>query len=219
MLTRAKTLSQQAADEIRARIVRGDVAMGAPLSENMLAAELGVSKTPVREALLQLKMEGLVSVHPQRGSFVFDMTATQIAELGELRETLELAALRLAMRRHREPLVAALQALVEAMAAAVTADDAALYRQLDAEFHDALFVHCGNTSMRECYRGFAFRVQALRGRLSIDPALNRTSLGEHREIVRRIADDDVDGASEWLAAHMQGTIWEYHARQQPASGA
>jgi DNA-binding GntR family transcriptional regulator len=212
-------LAQQAADEIRSRIVRGDVAMGAALSENALAAELGVSKTPVREALLQLKTEGLIAVHPQRGSFVFDMTPTQIAELGELRETLELAALRLAMRRHREPLLAALDVLLEAMADAVAADDFPRYRQLDAAYHDALFEHCGNASMHECYRGFAFRVQALRGRLSVDPALNRTSLGEHREIAARIADDDAAGACDRLAAHMQGTIWAYDARRQPGAGA
>ena len=99
MLRRAKTLTEQAADTIRARIIGGELPLGAPLSENQLASELGVSKTPIREALLQLKVEGLVSIQPQRGSFVFDMSPADIAELGELRETLELAALRLAMAR------------------------------------------------------------------------------------------------------------------------
>ena len=102
-LQRSKSLTEQAVEEIRALIVRGDFELGAPLSENTLAAELGVSKTPVREALLHLRSEGLVSIQPQRGSFVFNMSSAEVLELGELRETLELAALRLAADAGRRP--------------------------------------------------------------------------------------------------------------------
>src|SRR3546814_13734933 len=87
VLQRPKSLTTLAVDEIRGRIVRGELGLGAPLSENALALELGVSKTPIREALLQLKMEGLVSIQPPRGSFVFDMTVEEIRPLGELRAT------------------------------------------------------------------------------------------------------------------------------------
>src|SRR3546814_2324752 len=109
VLQRPKSLTTLAVDEIRGRIVRGELGLGAPLSENALALELGVSKTPIREALLQLKMEGLVSIQPQRGSFVFDMTVEEIRQLGELRATLEVTALELAMQRNRAALVGALR--------------------------------------------------------------------------------------------------------------
>lgn len=145
MLRRAKSLTDQAADTIRARIVSGDMPLGAPLSENALATELGVSKTPVREALLQLKMEGLVSIQPQRGSFVFDMTVEEIAKLGELRESLELTALRLAMRRRPDALLADMTSTIAAMETAVVNDDNAAYRKLDTAFHDLLFQHCDNS--------------------------------------------------------------------------
>lgn len=210
MLRRAKSLAEQAADAIRTRIVGGEIPLGAPLSENALAAELGVSKTPVREALLQLKMEGLVSIQPQRGSFVFDMTPEEIAELGELRETLELAALRLANERHRGCLLADLRETLEQMRHAVAADDFAAYRQLDSSYHDLLFRHCDNQYMRDCYRGFAFRVDALRIHLSADLELNRASLQEHVDIVERLEAGDVDAAADRLKAHAQGTIWQYN---------
>ncbi len=67
-LIRPKSLTEMVADEVRARIIDGRIGLGAGLSENSLAAELGISKTPVREALLQLKQERLVQVQPQRAT-------------------------------------------------------------------------------------------------------------------------------------------------------
>ena len=104
-LERGPSLTEQAADEIRVRIVRGALQLGESLSEIMLAKDLGVSKTPVREALMQLKREGLVEVHPQRGTFVFSMSPEQVGELSELRGILETAALRLALERNAAALV------------------------------------------------------------------------------------------------------------------
>jgi len=209
ILQRPKSLTALAADEIRSRIVRGELGLGSPLSENALALELGVSKTPIREALLQLKMEGLVSIQPQRGSFVFDMTPGEIKQLGELRETLEVTALERAMKRRREPLVAALTVIVDAMAEAVRSGDNGRYRILDAEFHRTLFEHAGNRYLADCYAGFAFRIQALRARLCSDPALNAVSLRDHGRLRDLIATGDVDAARDLLVHHMTRTIGDY----------
>src|SRR3546814_7950942 len=89
-------------------------------------------------------MEGLVSIQPQRGSFVFDMTVEEIRQLGELRATLEVTALELAMQRNRAALVGALGQVVDAMAEAVADADAGRYRMLDANYHRALFAHAGH---------------------------------------------------------------------------
>ncbi len=212
MLKRTKSLTEQAADEIRTRIVRGDFQLGAPLSENTLASELGVSKTPIREALLQLKMEGLVSIQPQRGTFVFDMSATEIVELGELRDTLEVAALRMAAHRNGLPLIATLEALRTQMERAVAAGEVVRYRSLDAAFHQAFFDHCGNSFFMSCYAGFAFRVQALRGRLSNDPALNERSLAEHGRMIALLKGDAVEEACSLLSSHVRATATQYVTR-------
>lgn len=219
VLQRPKSLTALAADEIRNRIVRGELGLGSPLSENALALELGVSKTPIREALLQLKMEGLVSIQPQRGSFVFDMTPGEIRQLGELRETLEVTALNGAMKGHREPLVAALTVIVDAMAEAVAAADNGAYRMLDAEFHRALFEHAGNCYLADCYAGFAFRIQALRARLCGDPALNAVSLRDHSRLRDLVAAGDGEGARALLVAHMKNTIADYLASMEQAAAA
>src|SRR3546814_11787488 len=80
-LERPKSLTELVKEHVRGRIINGELMLGEALSENVLAAQLGISKTPVREALLQLKLEGLVDIQPQRGSFVFSMEPDEAAEL------------------------------------------------------------------------------------------------------------------------------------------
>lgn len=205
MLKRAKSLTEQAADEIRARIVRGEMPLGAPLSEHLLAGELGVSKTPVREALLQLKMEGLVTIRPQRGTFVFDLTEQEVADLTELRCTIEVAALQLACRRRRDDLVGALTSAGDGMARGLEKGDLALFREHDAAFHQAILDHCGNGFFVACYQSFAFRIRALRARLSGEPGLNARSLSEHRRIVDLLTLGEIEQASTVLAQHVRAT--------------
>ncbi len=210
-LQRSKSLTEQAVEEIRARIVRGDFELGAPLSENTLAAELGVSKTPVREALLHLKSEGLVSIQPQRGSFVFDMRSAQILELGELRETLELGALRLAADRDARGLADELRAIVANMRLALDRYDVISYRTLDADFHRAFFEHAGNRYLLASYMGIAFRIQALRTRLSMNPVLNRSSYRDHQSLHQLVRARRTDEALALLSSHVRGTIVDYAA--------
>jgi DNA-binding GntR family transcriptional regulator len=210
-LQRAKSLTEQAADEIRQRIVFGDIALGASLSENTLAAELGVSKTPVREALLQLKNEGLVSIEPQRGSFVFDLSASEITQLGELRETLEVSALRLAMKHDRDGLGEDLGEILGKMKKALAKNDAASYRKLDAEFHRAMFERSANKYLLAAYLGIAFRVQALRTRLSANPMLNRSSFKDHEKLHKLVEAGRTADAVALLSSHVRGTTGDYAA--------
>ena len=97
---------------MRESIVSGDLELGSALSERALAEKLGVSKTPVREALAQLRVEGLVRIYPQRGAYVFTLSAREVIEICEFRQTLEAAALRLAVERHPKDLADELHAIV-----------------------------------------------------------------------------------------------------------
>lgn len=210
-LRRPKSLTAQAADEIRQRIVLGEIALGASLSENTLAAELGVSKTPVREALLQLQNEGLVSIQPQRGSFVFDLSASEIVQLGELRETLELAALRLAAKYDRRGLATDLATILDRMTKALDRNDAAAYRKLDADFHHAMFERSANKYLLAAYLGIAFRIQALRTRLSANPVLNRSSFKDHERLRKLVDTDRIEEAAVLLSSHVRDTTENYAA--------
>ena len=120
-ITRPKSLTEIAVAELRTRIIDGRLQLGEALSENALAAELGISKTPVREALLQLKLEKLVDVLPQRGTYVFRLALDQVAKISELREILETSAVAAAMARNHEALVERMNAVFEDMSAALNA--------------------------------------------------------------------------------------------------
>lgn len=208
-LTRGRSLTDQAADAIRARIVVGDLQLGEALSEIALAGELGVSKTPVREALLRLKLEGLVEILPQRGTFVFQLNERQVAELSEFREVLEVTALRRAMQRDRCGTLAELDAVTARMAAVLDEGDARAYRRLDGDFHQIIVNHAANEYLAVAYGGIAFRVQALRNRLSLDSDLNAHSLAEHRGIIAAIRAGDDEAACRLLCDHIGGTRSHY----------
>src|SRR4029078_266097 len=92
LIQRPDSLTEIALQQVRAAIIEGTLPLGSPISEAQLAAALGISKTPVREALAQLRMEGLVTIVPQSGTYVFTLSATEVVEICELRQTLDTRA-------------------------------------------------------------------------------------------------------------------------------
>ena len=211
-IKRQKTLTEQAADAIRARIVSGEFHFGEALSEIALATELGVSKTPVREAFLQLKNEGLVEILPQRGTFVFQMTGEQLRQLVEMRELLETASLRFSMRNGTF-LGDRLDAIVGRMTDAVEKRDPAAYRRHDADFHQAIISGSGNAFIESAYSIIAFRVQALRNRLSLE-AQNWRSFEGHKDVARHVRENNVEAAQAKLLEHIGDALNAYLARIQ-----
>ena len=130
-ITRPKSLFEMAAQYIRQAISKGQLKLGQRISENDLASSLGISKTPVREALAKLKMEGLVHVFPQKGTFVFTLTEKEVVDICELRYTLESTALAFAFDRNRELFIAAEKETVNGMRSARIVNDEDRYLELD----------------------------------------------------------------------------------------
>jgi DNA-binding GntR family transcriptional regulator len=208
-LTRPKSLKEMVADEVRTRIIDGRIRLGAGLSENGLAAELGISKTPVREALLQLKQEGLVEVQPQRGTYVFRMAPEQVVMISELREILEVAAVKTAIARNYDPLVERMSGLYAAMREAYEADDRLSYQKLDGAYHETIVELCGNPYVRSAYSQISFCVQALRSRLSKQAQLNRLSIADHREMLKLVKARDVAALQKLMRTHINQTKQSY----------
>jgi len=183
-LATPKSLSQRVMQRLRQAIIEGEFALGATISEEMVANSFGVSRTPVREALGQLQAQGLVVIRPQVGSFVFTPSADDITALCTFRIALEPKAAELAFRHDRNSAVATMSDAIAAMEPAVTARDNIAYGRADAAFHEALFAHCGNRYLIESYQLVSGRVAALRTNLTspID-VRTRTSFDEHRRLL------------------------------------
>lgn len=212
-----RKLSDLAREEIRERIISGAFPMGRKLREAELSEMLGMSKSPVREALLQLESEGLIEMPPDRPAHVFSMGADKIAELGELRQILEREALGLAITRDNKALAAALDMIVTDMRASLDAGDALRYRLLDRDYHTAIFDRCGNSYLRTTYLMLSFRIQALRNWLSRDSELNNISFSDHLDILDAIRSADISRAQSLLHKHISETTENYLARIGPSA--
>ena len=139
-------------EQLRLRIAGGDLLPGAGLSENALSRELGVSRTPIREALKQLQAEGMVVIRPKVGSFVSAPSRREIIEMFEVKAILEGAAARLLAGRSVVPELGKLRENLAQSDMAVTSGDIGAYERLVTEFHDPIVSGSGNRKLVDQYR-------------------------------------------------------------------
>jgi len=203
-LERPQLLTDLAMERIREAIVRGDFKLGELVSEAQIAQRLGTSKTPVREALVRLKIEGLVDVHPQRGTEVFRLSPEDVGRLCRFRSMLELAALREAATQNRAKLLEALGALLKDLAVAEKKGDVDALAAIDMDFHHQFFVCCDNDYLRGAYALIRYQLLALRHRSPIEQCVE-----SHQVLYNAIERNDVDGACELLAEHVGNTEERY----------
>ncbi|WP_051689752.1 GntR family transcriptional regulator [Pelobacter seleniigenes] len=201
-LKRTQSLTERAYATLRKAIINADFMLGEPLSETLLAASLGISKSPVREALAQLKAEGLVTIIPQKGTFVFTLTPKELIDLIQMRYILESAALRLAFERCHAELVGRLRQTLQAMQRHLEHDEQDLYLQLDAVFHDVPFELCANDYLRDAHqRQIAGKQAALRLRSARQPKHTEKTFAHHRRLVELLEQGGLEEALQLLAAH------------------
>src|SRR4051794_36856074 len=211
LLVRPKSLTDLAHDSIRQLIVGGELAMGAQLSEATLAAQLGISKTPVREALLRLRVDGLIDIQAQRGTFVFSLTPRQVEEICAFREVVEVSAVKLAMEAGRPGLVPSLRANVREMALARKTRNWKAMRQLDEAFHEAILDHCDNAYLKQAHGLIASKIGALRARLPEQAEQVDHCLQNHAAILALLRDGRVAATQRALALHIRDTLASYRA--------
>lgn len=204
--------------EMRRRIISGEAASGALLSELALAEEFGVSRTPVREALKQLQTEGLVEVRPRVGTFVAAPSRRDITELFQMKELLEGAAARLLAQRGRVPELDRLQQNLRDADDAVSRDDRSHYATLVEEFHGLLIVGADNTKLEAHYR--TLMNQLAYSRLvttSLDqPGRPMQSEREHHVVLDLIIAKDGDSAERVMREHVRASRQALLAGLDPA---
>ncbi|MCO5101406.1 MAG: GntR family transcriptional regulator [Burkholderiaceae bacterium] len=205
---------------IRDAIVDGRYRFGEQLSEASLATVMGISKTPVREALLRLQSEGLVQVHPQRGSFVFALDETGVRNVCRFREIIECAALAEAMQADAATLQKRLERNVAQMARAHGASDLAALPRLDQAFHEAIVDACRNPYLQRSYALVAYKIRALRSRLPEENERVAHCQANHERIVDAVRSADVKRSQTLLAEHIRDTLQSYLAasRQEGSGG-
>lgn len=188
---------------LRAAIVTAELEPGRQLSENEVAGRFGVSRTPVREALVRLRDDRLVEIVPQLGTFVARISDRALADAQFVRESLECAAIRLAAERAQPADVLALKAILARQEAARDARDFDGFHVLDDELHAALCELSGHgVAWRLAGRanGHLDRVR----RLSLpEPDYLAEMVAEHGQVVDAVASGDPDAAERTLRHHLR----------------
>lgn len=198
---RAAPLSEVALTAIRDAIMLGRLAPGEAINQVDLARQLGISRSPLREALRQLEKEGLVSHVPYRGTIVAPLTARHVAELQSLRRLLEGFALEQLVRNGTEADLELLERLVQQMERYAENGDAAELTRADAAFHDNIFRlsrHELLYSVWQTHLQQLRRVLALRNRLNPDL---RSLVALHAELVQALRSRDLERVLRCYEAH------------------
>jgi len=193
--------SARIASWLRDAILDGVRAPGGRLIERDLAAEFGVSRVPVRDALKVLVAEGLVELRPHTWAVVREFTDADLADLDEVRGVLEPLAFRLAAERHRRDGLARLQRALEREETGARAGDGIGSRRAAADFHEIVTDLAENRLLSDMMKGIRSR---LRWALSQHDDLQHIS-GEHVALFEAIKARDAERAAELAAAHVESS--------------
>ena len=184
------------------RIVHGILRPGEALDETSLAAEFGVSRTPIREALRQLETIGLAASRPHRGAIVANLSAQQLAEAFVVMAELEALCARLCAGSMTTPEKLALRALHEAGEAFLAETDVEGFRAHNERFHNAIYRGAGNGFLEEMTIGVRRRLAPFRKmQFELDRRIEG-SQAEHARIVRAVLDGDEEAAASTMRDHI-----------------
>ncbi|MBY0269710.1 MAG: FCD domain-containing protein [Burkholderiales bacterium] len=199
---RAHSLVSICQMEIERMILDADLEMGARINELALAARLGISRGPVREACRSLVQAGLLETRANRGFFVRRLTQKEVVDLYDLRAGLMHLAGELVARNATAEQLANLREMVNAMDAARIEGDIERFQNINAEFHAALVTATDNRRLDEVYRGLANESRLFRRRGLVSAGAMESSNREHRAIVDAIASRDAARAAATMENHI-----------------
>jgi DNA-binding GntR family transcriptional regulator len=198
----SKNRSQALRDAIEEMIAVGKLPPGCHLDETELATQFEVSRTPIREALIQLASMGLVVIRPRRGAVVAEVSAQQLVEMFEVMAELEAMCGRLAARRMTDEDQAQLIAAHEACRAACDAGDADDYYYKNEIFHQAIYAGSHNMFLQEQTRALHRRLRPYRRlQLRVRDRL-AASLAEHQAVVDALIAGDGEMAATRIRDHI-----------------
>lgn len=198
-----RVLLQRVWARLRQLIVEGTLEPGCKLNERELAAQLQVSRTPLREAIRMLAAEGLVDLLPHRGAVAAQLSPQDVADTFEVMAGLEGQSGELAAQRIEEQELAEIRALHYEMLAAHTRRDLPTYYRLNAAIHDHINLAARNPVLTRTYRTVNARLQALRFRSNFDEVKWARAVQEHERMVELLAARDGTRLRKLLGTHLE----------------
>lgn len=195
-------------------IINGEYKSGDSLSELMLSQKYGVSRTPVREALRQLELEGLVKLVPNKGATVIGVSQKDIEDIYAVRIRIEGLAARLCAENITDDELQALEKLVDLQEFYLLKGKTEPLWQLDGEFHNTIFEGSRNRPLRSMLSSFHSYVSRARSNSMRSAERAAQSVEEHRAILKAIAAHDGDAAERSMTGHIAAARENISGRQE-----
>ncbi len=205
----AKSLREQVYDYLREAMARGELTPGAPIDLNRTAAQLGVSRTPLRDALIQLQAEGFVTILPRRGCVVRVVTLEEVRDLYQIIGALEACVLREELHRITPSDVAGMRQLNRSMREALEGDDFDGCYAANLELHDCYLSLSVNSILKQTVRRLKQRLYDFPRRAAWVKEWELASSGEHEQLIDRIAAGDAEGA----AVQIRNVHWSFEVQE------
>jgi DNA-binding GntR family transcriptional regulator len=213
-----RLLHEDATDRLRDLIVQGELASGAKLNERVLCERLGVSRTPLREALKTLASEGLVALLPNRGAIVTPLTMAKVREAFEVMGALEALAGELACRNVTDAQLGEIRAMHFEMLAAHARGDLAQYFRNNQAIHFAIVAASGNETLAATYRNLNANVRRARYMANTSQSRWDKAVTEHEQMLAALAARDGSRLQRMLVEHLGAKMLAVLTALQSASG-
>ena len=191
---------------LREAILKGDLKPGERLMELQLASKLGVSRTPIREAIRMLEQEGLAVTMPRRGAEVAKMTLKDMEDVLEIRDALDELAVRLACGKISEEQLGQLVEVKEEFEASTKSKDVKKIAEADVRFHDIIYEATGNPKLVTLLNNLREQVYRYRVEYLKRKECHAQLLAEHQEIIDAITGKQVERAMKATCRHIDNQV-------------
>src|SRR4030042_4081427 len=193
-----KSLKEQVYDYLRERLRNGDILPGTAINLDETSRKLGVSRTPLRDALLQLESEGFVTIYPRRGIIVNALSLQDIRDYYQVIGALESAAVLQACDKIGDEDVQIMEEIIKGMKKAIEANDFDLYYENNLALHDVYLTLCGNESLMRIVRTLKRRLYDFPRQKGFVKEWEIASIAEHTELLRLLKQKRVAEAAAFV---------------------
>jgi DNA-binding GntR family transcriptional regulator len=198
------TLNQRVYNQLREMILSGALEGGTQIEERQLAEEMGVSRTPLREAIGQLSNEGIIEYRPYRGNYVRTFTAKQVNDLYQVRMALESLAMRLAIPKLSQEHIHKIRQILDDVERALQNNDMDGYNEADRRFHKAILDISGNETLKEAMDRLSAQIQMVRVIANQDHDVVESTARERPLILAALEARDANEAARLMEEHIDG---------------
>ena len=205
-----KSLKEQVYDYLRKQLRSGEILPGSAINLDETSRKLGVSRTPLRDALLQLESEGFITINPRRGVIVNILSLQDIKNYYQIIGALESTAVLQAFDRIGEAEIQTMEEIIDTMKRAIESDDFDLYYEKNLALHDVYLTSCGNENLVRIVRTLKRRLYDFPRQRGFVKEWELASIAEHTELLQLLKQRKAAEA----AAYVRDVHWSYKVQEK-----